>query len=124
MTLLVLIGLIFNHWNCCFAQTPITLSESAIETQAEMQGNNEGGEVIDPGQDYFLNLNANDVAEIITSPILSSEQAQALIAHRQKFGILLAMEELQVTGAFDTSHLRKIKPFVFCGYYRNNRLTK
>ena len=27
-----------------------------IETQAEMQGNNEGGEVIDPGQDYFLNL--------------------------------------------------------------------
>jgi len=115
MRKIILIGFIFNPWSYCLAQTPITLSESAIETQAEMQRNNDGGEVIDPGQDYFLNLNANDVAEIVSSPILSPEQAQALITHRQKFGILIATEELQVTGAFDTSYLKKIKPFVFCG---------
>ena len=59
MRKIILIGFIFNPWSYCLAQTPITLSESAIETQAEMQRNNDGGEVIDPGQDYFLNLNAN-----------------------------------------------------------------
>jgi hypothetical protein len=99
----------------CLAQTPVPLSETAIETQAELQVNNDGEEIVDPGQDYFLDLNAGDIAEILSSPILNAEQAQALISHRQKFGILIAVEELQVTGAFDTACLQRIKPFVYCG---------
>ena len=110
-----LVGILFYGFNVCFAQSPITLSETAIETQAELQANSDGEEIIDPGQDYYLNLNANDIAEIVGSPILSAAQAQALISHRQKYGILIAVEELQVTGAFDTAYLQKIKPFVFCG---------
>jgi len=97
-----------------YTQQPVVLSEAAIETQAEIQSGSEGDEIIDPGLDYFLNLNANDIAELLNSPILSQVQAQALIAHRQKFGMVLCVEELQVCG-FDTAHLRKIKPFVYCG---------
>lgn len=115
MRIILIIGILGCCLNCCLAQTPIVLSEAAIETQAELQSNSEGEEIIDPGQDYFLDLNASDIAEIVGSPLLSAEQAQALIAHRQKFGILIAVEELQVTGAFDTNYLQKIKPFVFCG---------
>lgn len=115
MRSILLVGILSWYCKCCNAQTPVSLSEAAIETQAELQANSDGEEIIDPGQDYFLDLNASDIAEIVGSPLLNEEQAQALIAHRQKFGILIAVEELQVTGAFDTSYLQKIKPFVFCG---------
>lgn len=98
-----------------FAQSPVTLSEAAIETQAELQNNSEGDEVIDPGQDYFLNLNTSDVTELLSSPLFTPEQSQAVIVHRQRFGLLLAVEELQVCGVFDTAQLQKMKPFLFCG---------
>ena len=91
------------------------LSEAAVETQQEVAANSGQEEIPDPEQEMILDLNTQDVSELLSSPMLSSAQAQALMRHREKFGRLLCIEELQVIEGFDTAAIRKMRPFLRCG---------
>ncbi|MBK7886093.1 MAG: helix-hairpin-helix domain-containing protein [Bacteroidetes bacterium] len=91
------------------------VSEEIIEAQQEAADNSGNQEVPDPEQEWTLDLNAADITEIISSPLITNVQATAIIRHREVFGRFLTVEELQVTDQFDTEQLRKIRPFVKCG---------
>lgn len=62
----------------------------------------------------ILDLNAGDVGVILSSVLLTPIQAQALLKHRERYGRLLDIGELQVVEGFDTSTIRRLRPTPRC----------
>lgn len=61
--------------------------------------------------DKPVNLNKAGTDELISFPLITPVQAVALTAHRQKYGPLINLSELQVIG-FSPEQIRAIRPFV------------
>ena len=61
-----------------------------------------------------IDLNGRDLTPLQASGLLSLNQVSALYAHRQRFGRLLAPEELQVIEGFDADLVRRVRAYVFC----------
>ncbi|MBL7924430.1 MAG: hypothetical protein JNL88_09540 [Bacteroidia bacterium] len=97
------------------AQQLPQLSESAVETQEEMLAASGQEEMPDPEEDIRLDLNSRDISELLSSSLITPVQAQALVTHREHFGLFLVPEELQVIDAFDTAFIRRIRPYLVCG---------
>lgn len=96
-------------------EVPVPLREEMVETQQEAVAGSVAQELADPEEIWMLDLNAEDMAEIVASPLLNPEQGAAILRHREQFGRFIAVEELQVSGAFDADEIRKLKPFLRCG---------
>lgn len=57
-----------------------------------------------------VDLNSVDIGELSRYPGWNMQRAQALVAHRNRFGRLHGLEELIVVDGFDTAFIRSIKP--------------
>jgi len=62
-----------------------------------------------------IDLNGQDLSMLQTSGLMSQAQVAALQYHRDRFGRLLAPEELQVVQGFEAEQVRRIRPYVYCG---------
>jgi hypothetical protein len=94
-------------------QTPV--AEGSLEAHQELSGTSQE-EVIVPESEgeLILDLNAGDVGVILSSVLLTPVQAQALLKHRERYGRLLDIGELQVVEGFDTSTIRRLRPMLRC----------
>ena len=110
------IAVMFMVGTHCVAQQ-VPEQEAAIETQQELVETIGSAEIPLPDDvgDWMVDLNATDAAEILQSPLFTSDQAQAILRHRTMFGRFLQTEELQVLNEFDTAVIRRIKPHLLCG---------
>lgn len=62
-----------------------------------------------------IDLNGQDLSVLQTSGLMTQVQVAALQQHRNRFGRLLAPEELQVIPGFEAEQVRIIRPYVYCG---------
>ncbi|WP_162944630.1 ComEA family DNA-binding protein [Flavisolibacter nicotianae] len=62
-----------------------------------------------------LNLNTATPEDLYALRLLNELQVQSLVRHRQLFGKLLSIYELQAVQGFDLQTIRKLLPFVFVG---------
>ncbi len=65
--------------------------------------------------DHPVNLNKAGVEELRTCGLFSETQVAALLSHREKYGSLLAIFELQVIEGFTEIFIRQIQQFVTTG---------
>lgn len=102
--------------HCGFSQQ-LPENEVSIETQQDLVEAIGSSEVPLPDDafDWKVDLNATDAGEILQSPLFTTEQAQAILLHRTRFGRFLQPEELQVLNEFDTASIRRIRQHLLCG---------
>lgn len=62
-----------------------------------------------------VDLNSADIGELSRAPGWNIQRAQALVAHRARFGRLHGLEELTVVEGFDTSFIRSLRSGVVFG---------
>jgi len=60
-----------------------------------------------------INLNRADESQLLQTGLLYPAEIRALLAHRQKFGALLAWYELQAIPAFTPERIKAIAPYCF-----------
>src|SRR5688572_18076377 len=65
--------------------------------------------------EHPLNLNKAEESELSFSSVFSPQQINNLLAHREKYGQLISIEELQVIEGFSVEFIRRIQPFVITG---------
>src|SRR5688572_28467260 len=65
--------------------------------------------------EHPLNLNKAEESELSLSSVFSPQQINNLLAHREKYGQLISIEELQVIEGFSVEFIRRIQPFVITG---------
>lgn len=59
-----------------------------------------------------VDLNTDDYDDLIRLQLMSISQAEALTKHKQQFGPLIALQELQVVQEFSLTDLHRIVPYV------------
>ncbi|MFM8916520.1 MAG: ComEA family DNA-binding protein, partial [Bacteroidota bacterium] len=63
-----------------------------------------------------ININNATLEELVSSGILSPNQAAALVEHRIRFGSFVDIRELQVVSGFDPELIRWLQPFITLGF--------
>lgn len=105
-----------------FAMAQVTMPEqTSAEQQAESlaerdldaeQGFDEWQQTRDRLLKHPLNLNEASADELSELPMINAYQVQSLLAHRDLFGPLLHLHELQAVPGWDISLIREIKALV------------
>lgn len=106
----------------CGTMAQVTMPEQAsAEQQAESlaereldaeQGFDEWQQTRERLLKHPLNLNMAGVDELSELPMINAYQIQALLAHRDLFGPLVHLHELQAVPGWDINLIREIKPLV------------
>jgi hypothetical protein len=65
--------------------------------------------------EHPLNLNRSDEAAIRESGLFNPQQVTGILRHRELFGPLVSIHELQVIPGFDPDFIRSVMPFVTTG---------
>ena len=66
-----------------------------------------------PWNDSTLSINQLTEADLLMHPLLTEEEATAILAHKQRFGDILNPSELVQCG-FSVERIVAIKPFLVC----------
>nr|MBP6335195.1 helix-hairpin-helix domain-containing protein [Bacteroidia bacterium] len=97
----------------------VKLSETELETMTEKtDSEQEDYQHYDALEQYLrspLNLNKSSLHELEVFPFLDDMRIAALLQHRENFGEIIAIEELQLVPGFDADLIRTIKPLVSLG---------
>jgi len=93
--------------------------ETGLENESEKLDQNQEDYVqFDAIEQYTqspLQLNISSEAELRSFPFFNENQIQSLLEHRNKFGKLISIEELQVIDGFNAGFIQGIKPMLSVG---------
>lgn len=119
--ILVLFSLILEKENLLHAQVDTTNGDDPLNQQIEILSENGGAEDADytaltENLQYYkehpLNLNTATREELIDLGLLSDIQINNLITHRERFGALISIYELQAIDGFDLASIYILLPYV------------
>ncbi|MFM8949992.1 MAG: ComEA family DNA-binding protein [Bacteroidota bacterium] len=90
----------------------------SISSTAEQSSSTETLELGDISYEVLENpidLNQASADELLQSGLFTLQQVGAIIEHRNNFGNLLSLHELQVVDGFGVSDILRIRPYVTIG---------
>ena len=115
---------IFCFLNICLSQNkqteelPLSIRND-FETMAANGSNPENiqeyQEQIAEYRKHPLQLNKSSLEELELFPFFTNQQAKAIIEHREKFGPVRAIEELQVISEFSLDEIRRLSGIISLG---------
>lgn len=93
--------------------------EQLTESRLEPQGSSEqllSDLNIQELVEHPIHINSASLEELMTTGVLTSKIAAAIVAHRIRFGPLVDLRELQVVDGIDSEIIRQLLPYVTLGY--------
>jgi DNA uptake protein ComE-like DNA-binding protein len=98
--------------------------EELVEKMAEMdEAGTESTLLLDDLSYYSTHpifINRATEEELLRLNLMNFKQVRSIIAYREKYGKILSISELSLTGNFSEDFLRKIKPFIFFEQVRDS----
>jgi len=106
----------------------IRAKEAEIETESFQENNSqEDYQLFDAIEHYTqspINLNTATENDLNQFPFFNAQLTRELVQHRELFGNLISIEELQLLDGIDAEKIRTMKPFVTLGQTADQRKIK
>lgn len=93
--------------------------EQLTESRVELEGSSEVLYTdlnLQELAEHPINLNNASLEELVSTGIISAKQAVSIVEHRNRFGPLVDIRELQVVDDMGPDEIRQLLPYVTIGY--------